>query len=253
MGTGAAFPVLAEALVGQQLRVVASFNDNAGNAESRTSAPTDVAGDLIVNLGVASPVTFNGTAGQDNMSGNPLVSVNETLNGLAGDDTLNGNGGVDTLNGGDGNDTMNGGAGNDILNGGNGNDTMLGGTGVDTLTGGAGVDTMTGNVGNDVFVFLSATDSGVGAARDIITDFLSAADSINLSGIDANSNTVANDAFTATPGGGTGAFTGVAGQIRAGIVAGNWIVEADLNGDSVADFQIQLNGTGALLLTDFVL
>ena len=175
------------------------------------------------------------------------ISGNNLINGLAGDDNLSGGLGTDTLNGGDGADTLNGGAGVDILNGGNGNDIMLGGGGVDTLTGGAGVDTMSGNGGSDIFIFGDITDgtilhTGVGAARDIITDFTTGADDINLAFIDANSLVAGNQAFTLTAGGGAGAFTG-AGQLRGFIepVTLHLILEGDINGDGVADFQIQLN------------
>jgi Ca2+-binding RTX toxin-like protein len=249
--TTANFLVAAEALVGQQLRVVVSYTDGAGNLETVTSASTDVVGDLFVNLGTGIG-PFTGTAGQDNMSGNAILNVNETLNGLAGNDTLNGNGGNDTLNGGDGIDTMSGGAGNDVLNGGNGNDIMNGNGGVDQLTGGAGVDTMTGAGGADTFFFLATSDSGVGVgARDIITDFVSGSDRIDLSAIDANVNVAGNQAFTPTAGGGGGAFTNVAGQIRAGLVGANVIIEGDVDGNGTADFQIQL-GNVALVPADFV-
>ena len=245
--------IITEGILNQPLRAQVSFTDSLGNPEVVFSAPTDPLGNFNNLVAGAGPT--NGTAGADIF--NPLTIVvdlsgNNLINGLAGDDVINGGAGNDTLNGGDGADVLNGGLGTDVLNGGNGNDTMLGGGGVDTLTGGAGVDTMTGNGGADTFFFLATSDSGVGAgARDIITDFVSGSDVINLAGIDANINVAGDQAFTVTAGGGAGAFTNVAGQIRAGLVGANVIIEGDVNGDGLADFQIQL-GNVALVPADFV-
>ena len=76
------------------------------------------------------------------------------------------------------------GAGNDLLNGGSGNDTLVGGAGNDTLIGGLGKDVMTGSAGKNVFVFVSAKDSSVDkAGRDVITDFKSGQDKIDLSAL----------------------------------------------------------------------
>jgi serralysin len=57
------------------------------------------------------------------------------------------------------------------LIGNGGNDTICGNGGNDMLHGGAGVDSMTGGAGNDTFRFKVEADSGVGGARDIVTDF----------------------------------------------------------------------------------
>jgi hypothetical protein len=72
-----------QAQVNAPLRVVASYTDDGGTAESVASAPTDVVGDLYNGTGGNN--TFNGTAGAN------------IANGAGGNDTLNGNGGEDTL------------------------------------------------------------------------------------------------------------------------------------------------------------
>ena len=87
----------AQAQVNRALQVVVTFTDNAGNAESVTTTPTGVTGDLFVGTALAN--TFTGTAGDD------------VASGLGGNDVLNGNGGDDVLIGGPGDDTVNGGAG----------------------------------------------------------------------------------------------------------------------------------------------
>jgi Ca2+-binding RTX toxin-like protein len=125
------------------------------------------------------------------------------------------------------------------------------------LVGNGGDDLLTGGAGNDLFDYNAISDSGVGAGnRDVITDFEGAgatvADRIDLSTIDAD------------PGGndnpfsflGTGAFTGVDGQLRVtSDGAGGALVQGDVNGDMSADFEIQVAGIlpTAFDATDFVL
>ncbi len=52
---------------------------------------------------------------------------------------------------------------------------------------------------------------------------------------------------------GTDAFTGAAGELRFEQSATDTFVQGDLNGDSVADFWIKLNGLHTLGSGDFVL
>ncbi|HEX8240488.1 MAG TPA: calcium-binding protein [Allosphingosinicella sp.] len=131
-------------------------------------------------------------------------------------------------------------AGADLLDGGDGNDLIDGGAGADILTGGAGAD---------LFRFESG-DTGLGSAADRITDFLSGSDRIDLSAIDANSALPGDQAFAFIT---TAAFTGSAGQLRySGDGTDTWL-EADVDGDGAADFQIVLSGSVALLPTDFTL
>ena len=129
--------------------------------------------------------------------------------------------------------------------------TLDGGDGSDMLAGGLGVDHLTGGVGIDRFILNSLAESAVGTGlRDVIADFVSGTDKIQLTAIDANSSTAANDAFSLI---GTGAFGNVAGQLRYFADGGDTVLEGDVNGDGVADFQLQLTGNHTFFAADFLL
>jgi Ca2+-binding RTX toxin-like protein len=166
---------------------------------------------------------------------------------------------------GDGNaNTLLGGLDDDLLNGGLGRDVLNGGADDDTLKGGGGVDVLTGATGQDKFQFAdylldrSNVESGIGAGnRDIITDFRQGFDKIDLSSIDSSLGLggAVNEDFLFN---GTGAFFAHAtfnGQVRFDIIGGNTIIQIDRegDGDSTADFEIQLNGAITLTAADFIL
>ena len=146
---------------------------------------------------------------------------------------------------------LTGNTGANSLNGGSGNDTLSGGDGNDTLTGASGQDSLDGGVGNDRLDFNATSESGVGAAaRDIVVGFTQGADRIDLLTIDANTLAAGDQAFAFI---GASAFGGVAGQLRAAASGGITLVEGDINGNGVADFQIELTGMFALAAADFFL
>ena len=85
----------------------------------------------------------------------------------------------------------------------------------------------------------------------MIGDFSrSQGDRIDLTGIDANTWQSGNQAFTMI---GSAAFSGAAGQLHYQHSSGRTIVEGDVNGDRVADFQVELVGRITLSSGDFVL
>jgi Ca2+-binding RTX toxin-like protein len=117
------------------------------------------------------------------------------------------------------------------------------------ITGGAGFDTMFGGAGADTFKFAAVGEAApLGAGyTDYIPDFNEAeGDKIDLSAIDANLFVAGDQAFN--PIGVNVAFTGAAGQLRFNY----GFLEGDVNGDAVADFQIDLDvaglSAGALVL-----
>ena len=82
-----------------------------------------------------------------------------------------------------------------MLSGGRGNDRLNGGGGNDKLEGGGGVDILWGKGGNDTFQFRSIQDTGSLQKFDRITDFNRRQDTIDLSGVDANTRKAKDQAF----------------------------------------------------------
>ena len=134
--------------------------------------------------------------------------------------------------------------------GGAGSDTLIGGSGNDLFYAAGGADALTGGGGADIFQYRSTTDSR-GSFIDTIKDFVSGVDDIDLSLIDAITGNTGDDAFAFI---GSGAFSNTAGELRATYDSGlaTWTVQADVNGDSVADMTIYVKGA-ELVATDFVL
>ena len=131
-----------------------------------------------------------------------------------------------------GNDTITGSSAADTISGGGNDDRLIGGLGADRLTGGSGCDT---------FGFNSVAEIGTAAGSyDIITDFVSQVDKIDLVNIDANLKIAGDQAFQYI---GSAAFSGVAGQLR----LANQILSGDVNGDRLEDFRLGLTGVSALL------
>ena len=95
-------------------------------------------------------------------------------------------------------------------------------------------------------------NSTVGTNRDVITDFTAGSDDLDPATIAARSATAGtNDSFTFLAARGA-AFTG-AGQVRWYQSGGNTFVEANVDANLSADFQVQLTGLKTLTAGDFVL
>lgn len=202
----------------------------------------------FVPLGASATDSFSYTASDDGGEGSE-GEVTVTVSGVDSADTFYGTDGDDQLLAGMGDDIVNGGAGDDLLFGEYGNDVLIGGDGGDTLTGGLGRDILTGGAGPDVFDFDSIKDSRKGGMRDVITDFVRGEDKIDLSTIDAKKGP-GNQAFKWI---GKQDFHGVKGELHFIKKAGYVVVEGDINGDGRSDFQIKVDGLGALGKGDFIL
>lgn len=145
-----------------------------------------------------------------------------------------------------------GGSGNDAIIGNDRDNSLSGNAGGDTLTGGLGGDELSGGPGADHFIFDTRFDSGrTGSTRDVITDFSHLSDEIDLSAIDAVPKSGGNQAFDFI---GRSAFHHTSGEVRFFYDASsNTIIEGDIGGDGVADFQIALVGHKTVSAGDFVL
>ena len=239
-------------------------------------------------FGEAGDDTIFGGTGADLLYGN---AGNDRIFGDAGDDMLAGGAGDDLVSGGAGNDLFvaESGDGNDVYfgdeaSGGTGVDTLnmsaiaspiavdLGGSGsagyassatsgndtlwdIENVTTGSGADTITasnaanvlnGGAGNDTFKFASAA----AANGDTIVGFQTG-DRIDLSGIDANSGTAGNQAFTLV----TGALQTGAGKLvvshETRADGDHTVIEGHVDGNDVADFRIDLTGSHNLTSSDF--
>jgi Ca2+-binding RTX toxin-like protein len=174
---------------------------------------------------------------------------NDVLTALPQGSRLSGLGGNDFLTGLDGNDRLDGGGGKDAL---------FGGSGFDRLSGGRGADHLTGGEGGDAFVFLAVADSRPGKGCDHIQDFAHAdGDHIDLSAIDANTRRAGNQDFHFVDGNLKQSFAAYhkhhaegqwAGALR---VTAHNLVQADVNGDGKADFEIVVHGDH-LTKADFI-
>ncbi len=141
----------------------------------------------------------------------------------------------------------------DRLYGRAGDDYLFGETGADAFYGGTGSDVMTGgdDAGRrDRYIYFNIVESGVGAGnRDIITDFVSGEDRIEIRRFDANA--ILGGPKAAFNFVGDAGLSGIAGELTYVHQGGSTIVQADVTGDGVADFEIELLGTMDLIVTDF--
>lgn len=128
-------------------------------------------------------------------------------------------------------------------------ENAIGGAGNDVLIANQAVNRLAGGAGADIFRFNAVTDTGRGDLADVITDFVSGSDRMDLSGIDANSNSADDDPFTFV---GTAAFTGQAGQLRYEVSGSGIRLFADVNGDAVPDFELVV-GSPTITAADFIL
>ncbi len=210
---------------------------------------------------------FGGLASNASLSGTGIIEIDmagatqsviaRTMTVQAGsniDFEITGSGNNDVIKAANNaNNVIIGNTGSDILVGGNLADVIDGGSAIDKIRGDGGADTLTGGDGADVFKFRQIGDSGLGANADVITDFLSGTDKLNFLRIDADANMAGDQAFTFV---GTGAFSGGGvGSIRYSDLGADLRVEADVNGDGIADMHVMLQGAGLQTLTvaDFVL
>jgi hypothetical protein len=156
------------------------------------------------------------------------------ITGTKRGDRLIGNVLANTLNGKKGNDWLVGDLGNDILKGSRGKDGLFGGEGADLITGGKD---------RDRIYYTDASESSVDQ-RDTVK--FGKKDRFVFSSFDGDSVTEGQQKLTFI---GKSTFSSVAGELR----ATRSVLEADLNGDSIADFAINLRGNTLISSSNLVL
>jgi Ca2+-binding RTX toxin-like protein len=158
--------------------------------------------------------------------GTAVQAVTLTVNG-AGDNTITGTNAALTV---------------DTITGGAGDDTISALAGADVIAGGAGVDTMTGGAGADRFNFADAqADTGITlATADVITDFVTGSDQIDIGTANAGIAWVNN-----TTVGGVNIATTAVADYAAALIAANVILTG-----TVDQYAFQFDGTNGYLFID---
>ncbi|KNG92231.1 calcium-binding protein [Pseudaestuariivita atlantica] len=186
---------------------------------------------------------------------NPAISFGDAVGDTFVDiEEFQTGGGIDQLRGDGSENIFRTGGVSDRLYGRAGDDMLFGEAGADAFYGGLGADTMT--AGDDAgrrdrFIYFNAAESDVGAGnRDVITDYVPGEDRIELSRIDADITQGFKQRFDFI---GDAAFSNTAGELRFEQQGGITLVQADRDGDGIADFEIELTGTLTLTTDDFLI
>ncbi|GHC48311.1 calcium-binding protein [Neogemmobacter tilapiae] len=178
-------------------------------------------------------LTFNMATGI--LTGHKRASNFEDVTGGLGDDRVTGNGANNRIDGYDGNDSLYGAGGSDHLIGGAGRDWLYGGAQNDRLVGGHGADHLFGGAGADVFAFVSGSDAGSGAARDVIHDYQKGQDAIIIDMFSGAMVLIGNTAFS-----------GAAYEVRYFRAGQDMKVQIDIDGDATADFEVLVLDTNSI-------
>lgn len=247
---------LANVITGNEL---ANIIDGGAGADTMAGGAgndlyiVDDAGDVVIELGGDGNDTVRTGLASYTLGAHV---ENLILTGSSADGTGNG---LDNV--------LTGNAQSNRLDGGAGNDRLIGGDGIDYLTGGAGADVFVGEIN------ATKTASKLGnISVDVVLDFVSGTDKIDLSGIDANTGIAGDQAFTlvksANPSNAGEISIRHFGNINAAEAALGFdidgvdgpssflgpvkVVLGNVDGGSV-DFAMVFIGAPDILVTDFVL
>lgn len=191
-----------------------------------------------VRIDLQNPRFLYGDAVGDTFTGVEIFRTGDMI------DQLRGDAGANIFYGGGSTDRLYGRAGDDFLFGQAGTDALYGGLGADRMTGGS-------DARRDRYIYFNMAESGVGAgSRDIITDFVPGEDRIEISRLDADLTQGLKQRFTFV---GDDPFSGMPGELGYRHEGGDTVVQADVDGDAVPDFEILLRGQLTLAEGDFFL
>ncbi|NBZ86765.1 M10 family metallopeptidase C-terminal domain-containing protein [Stagnihabitans tardus] len=247
-GIGEDYPMIAQLATALQAAGIIPIFAVAGGYESTYQGlVTQLGRGAVVTLGldsanIVSAITTGLTTATQTHIENADCGI--------GNDTVIGSDDDNSVSGGAGNDSLSGGAGLDDLKGGSGVDILAGDDGDDRIEGGLGGDDLSGGLGGDTFVFTQRDSLRSGS--DVIRDFTSGEDHIDLSAIDADTLTLGDQGFAFID---AAAFGHVAGELRLATVGGFLQLQGDTNGDGLADFVLRFDlATGmAPVVTDLIL
>lgn len=203
-------------------------SSQAGNDTDTVSFATSTAA-ITFNLSNTAAAQATGGAGSDRLF--PLSSIENLIGGSA----------ADNLTGTDGVNRISGGAGNDNISALIGADTVYGNAGRDSIDLGNDADA-------DLVGYIVQTESAVGTTRDVIANFKLANDKIDLSAIDADTRAAAigNQTFTFNN------TTPRATSVWYAVSGANILVRGDVNGNTTADFEIQINGVANISAANII-
>ncbi|RJE79001.1 family 16 glycosylhydrolase [Paracoccus sp. JM45] len=165
------------------------------------------------------------------------LHINGTGNAL--DNTIIGSAGRNILRGLGGDDMLDGKGGQDIIFADSGSDTLVGGRGTDSMFGGSDND-------RDTFVFNSVKDSRPGSGHDIVHDFISGVDKLDFGQLDANTSLYGQNDFVFTD-------SSTAYSIWTVSTDADLLIQADVDGDSLVDFEILIKEMALIVENDFIL
>ncbi|MGZ8362520.1 MAG: calcium-binding protein [Caulobacteraceae bacterium] len=214
----------------------------AGDDTLRGSGNSDVFGgsDLLIG-GAGADHLIGGNGGPTDISysdsrAGVFVDLNLRLafGGYAEGDTFEG--GFRSLTGSEFDDYLIGGA------------NQYGSGGDDRLLAGHATYVMSGGAGADRFIVQFNPDSLF--TNPYLIDFLQGTDLIDLSPVDARLKRAGDQAFTFI---GTDAFSGEAGEVRYQAGGGKTSIQLNVNGDTVMDYSILVEGEITLTTADFAL
>ncbi|BBM64608.1 hypothetical protein VA249_12540 [Vibrio alfacsensis] len=171
-----------ENLTAVQRELIDSFSSGADGMHLEATddhfRDDDLTNDTMTEFEENSDLVFHkadGTAGSISTANLDIAHAG------GGNDIIFGEEGSDAIFGGSGNDTIYGGKGLDVLRGGTGDDHIDGGDGSDFLIGGSGNDILVGGDGDDIFKFVDQGDGIRDGEMDIVKDFTSGEDTLDLS------------------------------------------------------------------------